>query len=336
MKWSTYLSEQVWTSRHFLSQLLWPLTFISRFWLWLNGKAYAAGWRRVSHLPVPVLVVGNVLVGGTGKTPVVISLVEYFHSMGWQVGVIARAYQTKEVSVIEVKADTSPQLSGDEPLLIKQRCGVPVFTGRMRAQAAQVLLERYPRTQLIISDDGLQHAGMHHDLAICVFDDRGLGNGRLLPAGPMRELWPRDAKGASQFNVHTGKLPFEYSYAATRTLSVFARNGLGEQRELASWRGHKVQALAAIARPELFFESLELIGLDLTLKHALPDHAALDAWQPVSHEPVFCTEKDAVKLWLHLPSAWAVPLDCTLPSKLLEQLESEVLRLSLLHGQKTT
>ena len=336
MNWSTFFLRQVWIDEGLVACLLWPLTLISRLWLGCNHLAYKFGLREVMHSPVPVLVVGNVLAGGTGKTPIVISLVEFFQSQGWQVGVIARAYQTKEEGVSEVHADSSPRLAGDEPLLVKQRCGVPVFTGRQRAHAAQALLASYPHTQLIISDDGLQHAAMHHDMAICVFDDRGLGNGWLLPAGPMRELWPRDSKGASQFKVHSGEKPFEHSHAAVRRLSVLARNGLGEQRALSSWRGQKVQALAAIARPTLFFASLEKAGLVLIEKHALPDHADLSRWQPAGDWPVFCTEKDAVKLWLHLPTAWAVPLDCILPAELLAQLESEVQRLSSTHGQKTS
>jgi len=337
MRLSAYLSQQVWATRGPLACLLWPLTLISRTWLALNAMAYAKGWRGGVHLPVPVLVVGNVLAGGTGKTPIVISLVEHFKSLGLQVSVIARAYGTGEEPVMEVLSNSLAAQAGDEPLLLKLRCAVPVFTGRQRAKAAQALLQAYPQTQLIISDDGLQHRALHHDLAVCVFDDRGLGNGWLLPAGPLRELWPRQSgTSTKQFLLHTGEKSFSRSLAAKRSLSQIARNGQGEERDISSWQGQTVQALAAIARPALFFAALEQAGLRLKQKHALPDHAALDNWQPVGDEPLLCTEKDAVKLWPRSPSAWAVPLVCELPPELLTQLSAEVQRLSLLHGQKTS
>ena len=336
MRLSAYLSQQVWASRGPLACMLWPLTLISRVWLALNAMAYAKGWRNTAHLPVPVLVVGNVLAGGTGKTPIVISLVEHFKSLDLQVGVIARAYGTGEEPVMEVSSISLAAQAGDEPLLIKQRCAVPVFTGRQRAKAAQALLQAYPQTQLIISDDGLQHRALHHDLAVCVFDDRGLGNGWLLPAGPLRELWPRQSSTSTkQFLLHTGDKAFSHSLAAKRSLSQIARNGQGEERDISSWQGQTIQALAAIARPALFFSALEQTGLQLKQKHALPDHAALDNWLPVGHEPLLCTEKDAVKLWPRLPSAWAVPLVCELPLPLLDALALNLQQLSLIHGQKT-
>ncbi len=337
MKLSAYLSQQVWTGKGLVACLLWPLTLISRLWLGINHLAFASGLRQSIHLPVPVLVVGNVLAGGTGKTPIVIGLVEYFQSQGWKVGVIARAYLAKAEPVQEVFTDSQPALAGDEPLLIKMRCGVAVFTGRERALAAQALLNAYPDTQLIISDDGMQHRLLHHDIAVCVFDDRGLGNGWLLPAGPLRETWPRPAlDGVSQHLVHTGKWPLTNSHAVQRRLSPTARNGLGQQKPLSDWAGQSVQAVAAIARPQLFFKALQDAGLLTQICHPLPDHADLSDWQPTGELPVFCTEKDAVKLWPHLPTAWAVPLECELPPALLDELVSQVQRLSSPHGQKTT
>jgi tetraacyldisaccharide 4'-kinase len=337
MRLSAYLSQQVWAARGPLACLLWPLTLISRAWLALNAMVYAKGWRGTAHLPVPVLVVGNVLAGGTGKTPIVISLVEHFKSLGLQVGVIARAYGTGEEPVMEVLNDSLAAQAGDEPLLLKLRCAVPVFTGWQRAKAAQALLQAYPQTQLIISDDGLQHRALHHDLAVCVFDDRGLGNGWLLPAGPLRELWPRQSgTSTKQFLLHTGEKSFSRSLAAKRRLSRIARNGQGEERDLSSWQGQAIQALAAIAQPHVFFAALEKAGLHLQQTHVFADHADLSQWLPADDTPVFCTEKDAVKLWPRLTSAWAVPLVCELPPELLTQLSAEVLRLSLLHGQKTT
>ncbi len=335
--------RQAWQSKGWLACLLWPTTLLSRIWLSLNQQAYRHGWRVVTHMPIPVLVVGNVTVGGSGKTPIVISLSAFFQSLGWQVGVIARGHGVDNLQVKEVRLDSHATDVGDEALLVKQRCKLPVFVGRQRALAAQALLKAYPRTQLIISDDGLQHHALGHDIALCVFDDRGLGNGWLLPAGPLRETWPRrdishlvePTKSTKQYLVHTGQLQFENSFKADRQLAAQAVNGKGQTRTLESFQGQAVQALAAIAQPELFFQDLQAQGLQLATTHVLPDHAPLQHWTPSRPEQLLCTEKDAVKLWPHLPQAWAVPLDCQLPDALLSQLHKDVQALSSGHGQKT-
>lgn len=335
--------RQAWQSKGWMARMLWPITLLSRSWLFLNTQAYRWGWRQTTHLPVPVLVVGNVVVGGTGKTPIVMHLASHFQDLGWQVGVIARGHGVANRHVQEVQRNSAAHEVGDEALLVKQHCKLPVFTGRQRALAAQALLKAYPGTQLIISDDGLQHHALHHDIALCVFDDRGLGNGWLLPAGPLREPWPRHERLANndhqktpkQYLIHTGQAPFENSFKAERQLAAQAVNGKGQTRTLESFQGQAVQALAAIAQPELFFQALQAQGLQLAATHALPDHAPLDAWTSTRPEELLCTEKDAVKLWPHVPQAWAVPLDCQLPEALLAQLHKDVQALSSRHGQKT-
>ena len=336
MKLSAFFTEQVWTGKGLVAFLLGPVSWLTKLWLIRQDHLYLSGKRESVHVPVPVLVVGNVLVGGTGKTPVVISLVQHFQKLGLQVGVIARAYGTSDESVREVTADTQAEAAGDEALLIKRRCQVPVFIGRQRAQAALALLRAYPATRLLISDDGMQHRGLHHDLAVCVFDDRGLGNGWLLPAGPLRESWPRKlAPDVKQYLLHTAQQSFENSLPAKRYLSHIAINGLGQQRLLSSWINQPVQALAGIARPDLFFEALKNTGLVLANTYPLQDHAPLSNWRPSNDLPVLCTEKDAVKLWPHLPEAWAVPLECELPGVLLDEITSDVQQLSLKYGHQT-
>jgi tetraacyldisaccharide 4'-kinase len=337
MKLSAFFTEQVWTGKGLVAFLLGPVSWLTKLWLIRQDHLYLSGKRESVHVPVPVLVVGNVLVGGTGKTPVVISLVQHFQKLGLQVGVIARAYGTSDESVREVvTADTQADAAGDEALLIKRRCQVPVFIGRQRAQAALALLRAYPATRLLISDDGMQHRGLHHDLAVCVFDDRGLGNGWLLPAGPLRESWPRKlAPDVKQYLLHTAQQSFENSLPAKRYLSHIAINGLGQQRLLSSWINQPVQALAGIARPDLFFEALKNTGLVLANTYPLQDHAPLSNWRPSNDLPVLCTEKDAVKLWPHLPEAWAVPLECELPGVLLDEITSDVQQLSLKYGHQT-
>jgi tetraacyldisaccharide 4'-kinase len=326
--------RQAWQTKGWLARLLWPISLLSRSWLWLNELAYRWGWRQITHLPMPVLVVGNVTVGGTGKTPIVMHLASYFQGLGWQVGVIARGHGVDNALVQEVRRNSLASQVGDEALLLKQRCKLPVFIGRQRALAAQALLQAYPSTQLIISDDGLQHQALHHDIAVCVFDDRGLGNGWLLPAGPLREPWPLRPRipKAMRYLVHTGQHAFDNSQPATRQLAAQAVNGKGQTRTLESFQGQAVQALAAIAQPELFFQALQAQGLTLATTHALPDHAPLDSWSSTRAEALLCTEKDAVKLWPHFPQAWAVPLDCQLPEELLTQLLNDVQGLSSRHG----
>jgi tetraacyldisaccharide 4'-kinase len=283
-----------------------------------------------------VIVVGNVMVGGTGKTPIVIHLAQQLTQMGWQVGVIARGHGGHHADCTEVKQRSLAREVGDEALLLKHRLGLPVFIGKQRDQAALLLMQTYPQTQLIISDDGLQHLALHHDVAICVFDDRGLGNGFLLPAGPLRENWPRRlSQDVVQMTVHTGSQPFERSLAAHRQLALYAVNGRGEQRALHTWQHQAVDALAAIAQPELFFSALQRAGLLLSHTQAFPDHDPLEYWHPNSANDVLCTEKDAVKLWPDHPDVWAVPLECELPADFWKELMPHLHRLSLAHGHQT-
>jgi tetraacyldisaccharide 4'-kinase len=181
----------------------------------------------------------------------------------------------------------------------------------------------------------MQHHALRHDIVICVFDDRGSGNGWLLPAGPLREPWPTvSPMGVIRHVLYTGEQHPQDAWVAKRRLAAYARNGAGEQRDLREWSGQAVQALAAIAKPEVFFHALEQAGLKLVQRWPLPDHASLSHWKPTSDLPIFCTEKDAVKLWPRLPQAWAVPLVCELPLPLLDALALNLQQLSLIHGQK--
>ena len=319
-----------------VSWCLFPLTLLSHAYIGLAKLAYKWGWKSTVKLPVSVIVVGNVMVGGTGKTPIVIHLAQRLTQMGWQVGVIARGHGGHHADCTEVTQRSLAREVGDEALLLKHRLGLPVFIGKQRAQAALLLMQTYPQTQLIISDDGLQHLALHHDVAICVFDDRGLGNGFLLPAGPLRENWPRRlSPDVVQMTVHTGSKSFQGSIAAHRQLAGYAVNGRGEQRALHTWQHQAVDALAAIAQPELFFSALRQAGLLLAHTQAFADHDPLDHWQPHSSNDVICTEKDAVKLWPNHPDVWAVTLQCDLPGVFWEALMPHLHRLSLAHGHQT-
>jgi tetraacyldisaccharide 4'-kinase len=318
-----------------LAAALWPISAVFGMLVWLRRTLYKLGVFKPHVLPVPVLVVGNVLVGGVGKTPIVMALVQHLMQQGWRVGVLSRGYgrqrdaQAAQPDLRPVLADSTAKDVGDEPLLIARTCQVPVWVGANRAAAGLALLKQHPDVQVLVCDDGLQHWPLARDLELCVFDERGLGNGFLLPAGPLREPWPRSAwrhpvtgRDVPTWVVQTAGQTAPGAFAVTRQLASFARQADGTQRALQSWGNTPVQALAGIAKPEVFFDMLRHQGLHLVHTQALPDHADVrsltlnPAWGDV-----LCTEKDAVKLWTQHPQAWAVPLLTELPDALLQAID---------------
>lgn len=316
--------QRAWLRRGALAWLLLPVSLPYRALVALHRWLYAAGLRHTWRAPVPVVVVGNVIAGGAGKTPVVLALLEHLRSRGIAAGVVSRGYGRASEGCIEVRAEDSPADTGDEPLLLRRRSGVPVFVARDRAAAAAALLRAYPATQAIVSDDGLQHHALARDIEICVFDGRGIGNGWLLPAGPLREPWPRRA---DLVLVH-GDAPGIEGHAMQRTLAPVARRADGRERPLAAFREPGIHALAGIASPEVFFGMLRAAGVALAATHALPDHhdfADAQAFPPDA--TLLCTEKDAVKLWRVRPDAWAVPLQVAIPPSFWQAFDQ------LLHAQ---
>ena len=304
------------------ARLLLPLAWLYGALLAARRSAYQSGRRQPTRLPVPVVVVGNVVVGGAGKTPTTIALVEHLKARGWRPGVVSRGHGRADGSPQAVHTDTDPALAGDEPLLIHRASGVPVWVGRARAHAAAALLQAHAEVNLIVCDDGLQHWALASDLRVAVFDDRGLGNGWLLPAGLLREPWPSsDAPRAPQLVLQQaphgapppaalpGGLP---SFQAQRSLGTHVVNAQGERMALNAFADQAVTAVAGIARPEAFFGMLRGRGLRLAATVALGDHAEASALaQAVDHAtgPVLCTEKDLVKLaGTPRQDLWAVPL----------------------------
>jgi tetraacyldisaccharide 4'-kinase len=178
---------RAWRRRGWLACLLWPLSLLFGGLSRLRGALYRSGRLPVTRLPVPVIVVGNIYVGGTGKTPLVIWLVQKLRAAGYQPGVISRGYGAQASMPQLVGAAASAAAVGDEPLLLAERCGCPVMVGRKRPAAAQALLAAFPQIDVIVADDGLQHTALARDIEIVLFDERGVGNGWLLPAGPLRE-----------------------------------------------------------------------------------------------------------------------------------------------------
>ncbi|WP_137895538.1 tetraacyldisaccharide 4'-kinase [Ramlibacter sp. 2FC] len=295
-----------WTRRGLLAWALWPLSLLYGALAALRRSLYRLGLRRATRLPVPVIVVGNLVAGGGGKTPTVIALAQHLRARGLRPGVVSRGHGRQGHNCREVLADSAAQEVGDEPLLIRQTCEVPVFVAARRVEAAQALLARHPATDLLVCDDGLQHLALARDIEVCVFDERGTGNGWLLPAGPLREPWPR----AVDLVLHTGRRAFAAGYGAERALAAYARRADGSRVALAELRAQPVLALAGIARPEAFFAMLREQGLNLAQAQALPDHFDFEGWTPPPgwQGEILCTEKDAVKLWPQYPGALAVPL----------------------------
>jgi tetraacyldisaccharide 4'-kinase len=324
--------QRAWTQRGPLACLLWPLAqlhagaVVLRRWLYQQGilKSWRAG--------VPVIVIGNVVAGGAGKTPLVMALVKHLQAAGRQPGVVSRGYGRqgdKTDNSLEVLPQLPASLCGDEPLLIRQRTGAPVFVARRRIDAVRALLAAHPQTDLILCDDGLQHHALQRDLNIAVFDERGIGNGWLLPAGPLREAWPPtdrpkqhpgpQAVAPVDLLLHTGQTAAFAGFQSRRALADNAIAADGTLVPLDSLKGEALIALAAIASPEAFFSMLRQRGLTLARSVPMPDHDKLDAvplWQADQQGlRVLCTEKDAVKLFARYPDAGqqllAVPLQFT-------------------------
>lgn len=309
-----------WDRRGALAAALYPLSLLYRGALFVRGVLAAAGWPRVQRLPVPVLVVGNVVAGGAGKTPAVLALLDVLRKAGWTPGVVSRGYARRDGRVLEVLAGTPPLSCGDEPLLLHLRGRVPVFVGRDRPAAARALLAAHPHVGIVVSDDGLQHRRLGRDAQLIVFDERGAGNRWLLPAGPLREPLAHDPPPRSVVVYNAAR-------ATTAWPGELARRALGGAVGLAAWRagapatgaaldalrGRRVLAAAGIARPQRFFAMLRERGLKIE-ELALPDHFeyATLPW-PAQTPDVIVTEKDAVKLAAMAPPdatrVWVATLD---------------------------
>jgi tetraacyldisaccharide 4'-kinase len=343
---------RAWLSRGPLTSLLFPFSLFFRALVWGRRQLFASGLLKTQRVDALVIVVGNVVAGGAGKTPAVMALVQHLLAQGYTVGVISRGYGRSGTACTEVTPDASPQNTGDEPLLIRQVTQVPVFVGQTRVEAANALLQHYPQTQIIVCDDGLQHYGLYRDLEICVFDDRGCGNAWMLPAGPLREPWPRDAltqvgQGDDRLLVlHTGAHPAFAGFTARRSLAPFAKCSDGTRIALSTLGrpGAKpLLAVAGIAQPESFFSMLRASQVPLAKTLALPDHYDFYSYSRSIDEgySIICTEKDAAKLWPAVPNAMAVPLVFQPEPAFFAAVDARVAelmaaKLSSTHGHKTT
>ncbi len=327
-----------WQRRGLLACALWPISLIMRMLVALRRALYRYGWLQVVKLPVPVIVVGNITVGGAGKTPLTIHLVESLRQQGKTPGVISRGYGRVARDVREVLRHNTSAEVGDEPLLIQQRTGVPVVVGRDRAAAGRALLAAHPEVNVLLCDDGLQHYALHRDIELAVFDARGVMNAWLLPAGPLREPLARLAEvDALIFNASA--VPQRLTFAKPSFLMRLkagkayrlgwtannAENNAAisvASTEVDSFRG-PVHALAGIGHPQRFFDQLTGMGLTL-IPHAFPDHHHYTVTDlPQDGRPILTTEKDAVKLQQLLPDLpatleiWVLPVAAQLDPELI-------------------
>ena len=278
----------------------------------IRQTMYRSGWLRAVRLPCPVIVVGNLTAGGTGKTPLTLALAEALRERGYHPGVVSRGYGGTAREPMLLGDSPDPVEAGDEPCVIRAS-GVPVAIGQDRPAAAQLLLNA--GCNVVIADDGLQHYRLARDIEICVIDGvRRFGNAQLLPVGPLREPLNRmeqiDFRICNGGHPQVGEVPMRLHGGSMRALSD------GREQPITNFSGKRVHAVAAIGNPQRFFASLAEHGLDV-IPHPFPDHHAfMPADLTFSDElPVLMTEKDAVKCWAFLqPNWWSVPVKGELPA----------------------
>jgi tetraacyldisaccharide 4'-kinase len=292
--------SRIWRRRGPAAWLLLPVSLLFGLLVRLRRWLYLAGMLRADRLPVPVLVVGNIFVGGTGKTPFTIWLARQLRAAGFHPGVLSRGYGAGVGLPRLVSADASPQDVGDEPLLIARHAGCPMAVGRQRAAAGRMLLAAHPEIDVLLLDDGLQHYALARDLEIMLFDGRGAGNGWLLPAGPLREPLSRrrdvtvvngGAAPAMPAGAFGMQLRGQWAVQLAQPDRRIALSALA-----ARLPAPKIVAAAGIGNPERYFSMLEGEGLRFR-RMPLPDHYAYDEnpFAGSDADVILITEKDAVK-----------------------------------------
>lgn len=321
------LLERQWRDGGWLAQALRPLSCLTAWVVARKREQYRLGKRQAYRPPVPVIVIGNIYVGGTGKTPMVIATVLNLRARGWTPGVVSRGYGVKVGPEARVgQGELSADAFGDEPALIARATRAPVSVHPRRARAAQALLRDHPEVDVIVSDDGLQHLALARDIEIVVQDERGVGNGQLLPAGPLREPAARLQEVAAII-TNIGVPPASGAIAplppgqSPRQVRMWLEPAevrhleSGQLRPLSDFAAPsafaRVAAAAGIGNPERFFATLRAAGVSLVDTLPLPDHhdfttspfSALDA------NVVLITAKDAIKCAdLHDGRLWEVPV----------------------------
>lgn len=323
--------QRQWFSKRRLAPALWFL--LPLHWLFVVVSTLRRRLVRPQPLPIPVVVVGNITVGGAGKTPLTLALVEGLHERGLRPGIVSRGYGRERSDVVAVSAVSSVSEAGDEPLLLARRSGAPVYVGSDRVAAARALLAAHPETDLILCDDGLQHYRLGRDAEIAVFDGRGAGNGWRLPVGPLREPLSRlenvDAlvfNGSRDSRVESASLQahcFDMRLVAQRFYRLEDPQRTCTAAEL---KGKTLRAVAGIGDPARFFRTLEGLGLVFSA-HPFPDHYIYTAADLVvaPGEALLMTEKDAVKCaGLATGETWVLPVMADIPSALIDTILEKI------------
>ena len=315
--------DYYWYTRSPWLVLLTPVSLLYRIAVWLRRLAYRAGLARSHRLAVPVIVVGNITVGGTGKTPLVAWLADYLQSQGYRPGIISRGYGGRASSwPQQVRPDSDPNIVGDEPVLLAGITGCPMAVAPNRVAAARALIG-HSDCNVIISDDGLQHYALQRDLEIAVIDGiRRFGTGFSLPAGPMRE----PVKRLQEVDLVVVNGLGSGTEHPMRVILGEARNLIDSTltRELSEFAGQMVHAVAGIGNPERFFQALQQAGMRLVC-HAFPDHHRFTAADIEfgDGKPVLMTAKDAVKCrGFAAENAWHVSLKVEMSAEFCAQLDA--------------
>jgi len=314
--------QRQWFAQRRLAPALWlllPLTWLFSILAWLNRRH-----AKPERLPVPVIVVGNITVGGAGKTPLTIWLARQLRQRGWRAGIVSRGYGGNGTAPRPVGPSAMPADVGDEPILLARRGQVPVWVGRNRAAAGQALLAAHPEVNVILCDDGLQHYRLARDVELAVFDGRGAGNGWRLPLGPLRE--PLSRLAAVDAVICNGlpdqRIPPSVPQFAMRLQAAdfYRLDAAGQTCGAAHLRGRKLYALAGIGDPGRFFRTLEALGLVFE-PHPFPDHHAYTAADLAFAQDgiLLMTEKDAVKCaGLTAGETWVLPVEAELSPALID------------------
>lgn len=348
---------EAWLTRQWQRNSVWqiflrPVSWLFRLLVAMRRALYRVGWLKSFSSGVPVIIVGNISVGGTGKTPLVLALVEMLTRQGMHCGIITRGYNR----LADVSNDTpihiTPNLPigivvSDEATLLARRAGVPVYASANRVEAAAALLQSHPDVDVIISDDGLQHYRLRRDIEICVIDGaRGLGNGALLPAGPLREPasrlevvdaivvnrsaidpvikpdrrgreWPQGPIGRAMASpARQSTAQFDVTLANEKFINLQSDRHLDMSEALAAFHGKRIHALAGIGNPQRFFSHLAALGMEPNTTQPFPDHHdyRADDFSGVEAAIILMTEKDAVKCAAFADERmWFMQVDAVLP-----------------------
>ncbi len=331
--------DQMWYGYHPLAQLFAPIGYFFNLLVKCRRWLYKKRVLKSQRFAVPVIVVGNITVGGTGKTPLVIWLANHLRELGYRPGIISRGYKAKSKEFpLVVKADSDSLLVGDEAAMVVQRTQCPMVIGPNRRQDVEQLLAAYD-CNIVIADDGLQHYALQRDIEIVVADGaRGFGNGMLLPAGPMREPKSR-LKSVDYIITNGAKLPDAFSMFL-RGQTVKNLHDDKQQHDLSVFAGKRVHAVAAIGNPERFFNTLRQAGI-YVIEHRFIDHHNFTAADLVYEDqlPVIMTEKDAVKCRRFAPQfdaerLWYLPIAADLEQEFIETFDRHIEK--IVHEQKVT